>query len=231
MSIVDAFKRWRADHTAGQSWGLAWFLANEICQRFYASHGIVPWVISHEGLGYYGIGLHELSCRVHGNQSYNQSALGRLTMAGNVENWKIGGPGDHGLEGTNTEDLVKAAIHQLGLPSLPRKSHLHCRHKRWGSSFVLCFEVATLLALEHEGRVAIWNYPGMTERTIRPIDPDCDMKEHPGAFVFQAADETVALRGDGLLLGEHSDNLWGEYMQGASASALASDLATRLRLA
>jgi len=48
--------------------GLAWFLAYQFCQRYYVSHGIVPNVIDHDGLGYYGIRLDPLPCKVNGSE-------------------------------------------------------------------------------------------------------------------------------------------------------------------
>ena len=75
--IATAFEQYRARKLDG--WGLAWFLAAEVCERFYRSHGIVPTVIEREGLGYYGIELEELVCRARPEQ---HPSLGRFTMAG-----------------------------------------------------------------------------------------------------------------------------------------------------
>lgn len=38
MNLLSEYKRWR-DRQAG-GWGLAWYLAAELCQRFYRSHGV-----------------------------------------------------------------------------------------------------------------------------------------------------------------------------------------------
>jgi hypothetical protein len=48
--------------------GLAWFLAYQFCQRYYVSHDIAPNVIDHDGLGYYGIRLDPLPCKVNGSE-------------------------------------------------------------------------------------------------------------------------------------------------------------------
>ena len=47
---------------------MAWFLAYQFCQRYYVSHDIVPNVIDHDGLGYYGIRLDPLPCKVNGSE-------------------------------------------------------------------------------------------------------------------------------------------------------------------
>lgn len=91
MNAFSLFEHWRLVKSPDRSWGLDWFLANEICKRFYASHGIVPWVIDHEGLGYYGIMLNQLQCKV---SEKSCRPFGRVTMAGDVENWRTGGPGN-----------------------------------------------------------------------------------------------------------------------------------------
>ncbi|MDP5460059.1 hypothetical protein [Alishewanella sp. SMS8] len=92
MELPSLFEQWRTIKGPKNSWGLSWFLASQLCRRFYASHGIVPWVICHEGMGYYGISLHKLPCKVNG---IDNATLGRFSIAGNVENWLTGGPGDH----------------------------------------------------------------------------------------------------------------------------------------
>ena len=50
-------------------------------------------MIAKEGLGYYGIMLTQVGCPV---EPASTKPYGRLTMAGDVENWRTGGPGDHG---------------------------------------------------------------------------------------------------------------------------------------
>ena len=66
MSIDTVFESWRQNKEG--DWGLAWFLAYQFCQRYYVSHDIVPNVIDHDGLGYYGIRLDPLPCKVNGSE-------------------------------------------------------------------------------------------------------------------------------------------------------------------
>ncbi len=233
MNTASLFEHWRTVKRPEQSWGLAWFLASEFCRRFYASHGLVPWVLTHEGLGYYGITINQLPCSVNPS---SDEALGRFTMGGDVENWRTGGPGNHGCNlmdrcasGVPTEQLILAAISHFNIPPLPAKSHLSCRHKRWGASYELCFEIATLVALQYEpGEIQIWNHPAHTKRAIADYDPNPRMKEHPGAFLFISDDSKVCIAGDGRLLDGGDQNLWVEYMSGKTAQVLSHVIIQRL---
>lgn len=229
--LPSVFYEWLAANEQG--WGLAWYLAAELCERFYESHGIVPHVISHEGLGYYGIRLDTVRCPVHRGE---EKTLGRFTMGGNVENWQTGGPGDHGLKleervrrGEPVAPMVAEAIQHLRLPPFPTTTHLNCRHKRWGASYVLMFRLATLMALRHDGRISIWNHPFHTERLARKLDPEHDMKEHLGHFLFEGPSGRVLLSGDGRMVepaGEAS--LWNRYMAGESEGSLLRILGGRV---
>lgn len=233
MELSSRFERWRELKSPKQSWGLAWHLAAEICKRFYGSHGLVPWVIAHDGLGYYGIEINQVRCPVNPD---GPDSLGRLTIGGDVENWRTGSPGDHGLElmeecerGMKTDDLVRAAVSHLALEPIPRKSHLSCRHKRWGDSYVLCFEVATYLALQYEaGTLAIWNHPVHLKRKLKQHDPKVSMKEHPGGFLFVRHNRELLIAGDGRFLDGSGDDLWLDYMRGQSVSELAKFIDRRL---
>jgi len=216
--LVRTFERWRSRHDQG--WGLAWYLAAELCDRFYASHGIVPMTIEHEGLGYYGIVLAETKCPVHGP---GQRQLGRLTMSGDVENWVTGSPGDHRLglvdrvyAGESAASMVAEAIHHLELPPFPEKSHVNCRHKRWGDSYRLGFRVAALAALRNEG-VAIWNDPWHVVPGDSPAPSGHAMSEPPGNFLFRRRGRTVILAGDGRILEPTGQgSYWESYMRGTS---------------
>jgi hypothetical protein len=227
------FEHWRHVKRPQQSWGLAWYLSHEVCRRFYSSHGLVPWVIDHEGLGYYGITINLLPCPVNPKEA---EAIGRITINGNAENWRRGGPGDHGCKlielcaaGSSAEELVRAAISHLELSALPAESHLSCRHKRWGDSYELCFEIATIIALQSEPEdMGIWNHPVHTRRAIEQLDPESGMKEHPGAFLFVRGEREVCLSGDGRLLEERDQNFWVQYMSGASPYGLAKQILGRL---
>lgn len=231
MDVVTLFESQRTERN-GPHWGLAWFLAWQFCRRFYASHGIVPHVLAHEGLGYYGIQLDTVCCRVNGPIEHT---FGRMACAGDVENWRTGSPGDHGLdterqydEGVPTDELITQAIRHLDFPTRPATSHLACRHKRWGASYVLMFEIATIIALRARDGLSIWNHQYHTERHIRTLDPQYAMSEHPGAFFFTADGREVIVAGDGRMLDGSGDNLWEAYMRGASAFALALRLEERI---
>lgn len=229
MSVSEEFARWRSNSPAAGDWGLAWFLASEFCARFYVSHGIRPTVINHEGLGYYGLALEPLRCKVNGDKA---ATLGRLTMGGDVEKWTTGGPGDHGLEtihlcrgGALAETLLEKAIWHMRLPVVPLKSHVSCRHHRWGSSYVLCFQIAASLGLRHAmDRVSISNAPEEVDRRIAAMDPKAAMKEHPGAFLFRYRDRELLLTGDGRVIGDQPKDVWEEYMRGKGVESLVVEI-------
>jgi len=233
-TLHDAFLDWLDAHEQG--WGLAWYLAAELCERFYPSHGIVPHVIEQEGLGYYGIRLDTVRCPVHKGE---EKTLGRFTMAGNVENWISGEPGDHGLKledrvsgGKPVGQIAAEAIQHLRLLPYPRTTHLNCRHKRWGASYVLMFRLAAIMALRYDGRISIWNHTFHTERLARELDPKHGMKEHLGHFLLHSPRGRVFLAGDGRVLepvGEAS--LWERYMSGHTVDELLDSVEAWLELA
>ena len=239
MHISILFESWRLIHGSNPNgWGLAWFLANELCQRYYSSHGIVPHVICKEGLGYYGIQFDKVRCPI--NKDYADS-FGRVTLDGDVENWRTGGPGDHGLKTTTmcakglpTDHIVRETIRHMGIPSMPETTHLNCRHKRWGKSYELLFEIATIFALRNDQTdgVQIWNHLYNTERLIKELDPKARMKEHLGAFLFQQNGgeyQKVIVTSDGRLLGKKEDNYWHRFMGGESAWTIALEIEEMFR--
>ncbi len=226
MNTDSLFEAWRILGRHGNESGLAWYLANQFCNRFYSSHGIVPHVIQHEGLGYYGIQLDYLHCKVNGDV---QNPIGRMTMAGDVENWSTGAPGDHGLEtskmcqnGVPTEQLVTQAISHMRLPLFPVKSHLNCRHKRWGRSYELMFEITTILMIRNPS-ISLLNHPDHVREYVRKSDPKADMNEHLGAFVFMHSHsgKRVIVAGDGRLLDGSDINVWEDFMNGQTSFSLA----------
>jgi len=233
MELSSRFECWRKLKGPENSWGLAWFLAAEFSRRFYSSHGLVPWVIAHDGLGYYGIEINRVRCGVHAETS---EPLGRFTMFGDVENWRSGSPGDHGLElidqcqrGVPTPELIRASVAHFEQVPIPTKSHLSCRHKRWGSSYVLSFEVAAYLALQYEVQdLTIWNHPAHLAQKLKAQDSKASMKEHPGGFLFVRQDREVLIAGDGRILDDSGEDLWVEYMRGRSISELAKSIDRRL---
>jgi len=231
--LSGAYIAWCEQYRAG--WGLAWYLAAEVCNRYYASHGIVPHVIAREGLGYYGIQLDRIACSVYGPSA---EPIGRFTMAGNVENWTTGSPGDHGLElestakgGAKPDALLQQAVRHLGLEPFPSKSHLSCRHKRWGASYQLVFELAALAALRLNNEVAIWNDRAWPDRVAKPLDPDADRTEHLGYFLLEHDGRRMVLAGDGRCLQPKAPSLWERYMRGESKENLLAWLLDTLRTA
>jgi len=233
MSATLLFNHWRQIKNPNKSWGLAWFLANEFCKRYYSSHGIAPWVIDHGGLGYYGITLNNVTCS---KNNIKHEPYGRMTIGGDVENWRIDGPGGHGfhaidmcVENIPTEDIVQQAITYMNLDPIPLHSHLHCRHKRWGASYQLCFEVATILALRNEvEELCITNNPIHTKRAILELDPKITMNEHLGGFLFSRSNKQLLLAADGRLLDGSNKNLWLSYMNGTGVFQLADMLEQQL---
>ncbi|MCB9482058.1 MAG: hypothetical protein H6680_09605 [Desulfobacteraceae bacterium] len=235
-TVYDFFNEWKLKNDTKNSWGLTWFLANEFCKRFYSSHGIAPYVICREGLGYYGIMFSRVLCSVNKGKERN---IGRLSMGGNIENWESSTPGSHGFEAIkmfeNTADLsaiLKGAFEYMNLPAIPEKTHLNCRHKRWGESFMLMFEISTMLALKNESDgISIWNHPSMTEDEVKRLDPLCGMKEHLGAFIFNSSKNKVIFASDGReLTGRTNENYWHRFMAGESSFDLYRDLLIKLGL-
>jgi len=213
-----------------QGWGLAWYLASELCDRFHASHGLVFESLIHDGLGFYGIGVRPMPCKANNYQQL--PALGRLTISGDVENWSTGEPGDHGLPlferamaGEAPDSLVRAAVAHLRLPPRPAQSHLACRHKRRGASYGLVFQLATMVALRYniDGGVGICNDPWEFDQLLREHDPKFEKPDFPGAVGFFYYGRKVLVSGDGrvLLSPEPSPSLWERYMSGESTVSLA----------
>lgn len=230
--VAQSYEPYRSHDKHG--WGLSWWLASEICERFYASHGIVPQVIIHEGLGYYGIQFDPIPCSINGSKS---PTLGRLTVDGDVENWITGFPGDHGLalrsstkEGEPLSVLLSKAIQHLNFPTYPQQSHLHCRHKRWGSSYVLMFQLAAILALKHEDNLEIWNHDCCTGRMAKEYDNKIGQNEHLGHFLLINQDRRILLAGDGRMLFPKEANLWEQYMSGLGVDELIEILEEALSL-
>jgi hypothetical protein len=220
--LAVTYNYWRRRYKDG--WGLAWYLAAEFNERFYGSHAIRPEVIVREGLGYYGIGIQQRACLV----VPQARTLGRFTMAGNVENWVLGAPGDHGLNlserpgrGELLEALVQDAIRHLRLPILAPGGHQLCRHKRWGASSVLVFRLAALIALRWNDKVRIWNSAADVSERAAQIDPKRDMREHPGYLIISCGEHEVLFTGDGRLLKPAGcESVWERYMLGESTVSL-----------
>jgi hypothetical protein len=227
-SIEVEFIRWRTRTPDCNGWGLAWFLAAELCTRFYASHGLAPEVIDHEGLGYYGIALVQLPCA-----GRDREVLGRMTMCGDVENWRAGGPGDHGLPlqrraalGAEPTELLVEAIRFLELSSGPDRSHAACHHKRKGASFELIFRVAAHIAMRWDARVEIWN--ATESGHVRNIAPAIDTQRPDRApSVVIVGPHTVVISGAGdVLLPPGVGSMWDRYMTGLALPGLIAAVET-----
>lgn len=237
-TVESLFAQWRSCAGRSKDWGLAWYLSYEICRRYYRSHGIAPFVINFGGpVSYYGIELTQLPCEPTGLKDHK--TLGRLTMAGNVENWFSGSPGDHGCDlvescsgGAPAHDLVAQAIRHLGLAALPPKPHNHCRHKRRGDSFVLLWELATLLALRADmDRSAVCLLAnGLEDDKPHPeLDALPMTYRQPGHFWFgEPWGRGVYVTDEGVLCDGSGENLWERYMAGESPAALAEWLRERI---
>ncbi len=229
--LLQNYHYWRKRYKQG--WGLTWYLAAELCERFYVSHGIAPIVVCFpSGPGFYGIGLTQRACRIN-----EHVELGRLTAGGNVENWVTGGPGDHGLNlidraeaGVSPDTLIEEAIRHLNFPLLAPPGHTACRHKRWGSSYVLVFRLAALIALRWGEQALVLNHPDQVARKAEPLDPMFRaMHEHPGHFVIQIGGNELVLASDGrVLLPSDDGNLWTSYMAGKTSFTLLHQLEDRL---
>ncbi len=222
-TLRDDLERARELGMPGSDWALAWYLAAELMQRLYISHGIAAVAIHREHMGYYGIVVRTCPCRVH----REARDLGRLTAAGNVENWRTGGPGDHGLElvdrfdaGEAVDSFVAEAIAHLDLPAVPPKSHYSCRHHRWGRSAVLVFTLVARLAVRHGRRVRIENADLLTRREAAALDPHADQREHLGWTVLWHEDQKLVLANDGRCLEPSAGSLWDRYMAGTSEARL-----------
>lgn len=222
-SLEAEFAGWLADRPDCDGSGLAWYLAAELCSRFYVSHGLMPEVIEHEGLGYYGIALVELPCA-----GRKRRELGRMTMSGNVEKWTTGSPGDHGLElqqraarGAAPDELLAEAIRFLDLPVRPDRSHAACHHERRGASFELVFRLAAHIAMRHEGRAEIWN--AQASAVGRSLTASRPVREDQAAPLVIHGEQSVVVTSEGSVL-EPRDlgSLWEHYMEGARLPTLVS---------
>lgn len=211
-------------------------LAHELCDRFYASHGIAPRVVEHDSgsyggsLGYYGIKLVQLGCQVE-----QESELGRIKKFGSIS----AASGTLDLEpranaGEPVGSMVAEAVKHLRLPPFPPKSHLNCKHKRWGDSYGLVFNLSALLALRWNGRVQIWNHPYHTARLAAELDPQEGKGESSGHFLWIVRghqEKRMFLAGDGRVLEpKNLGSLWQGYMEGKTVAALLSNVEDALGL-
>jgi hypothetical protein len=192
--------------------------------------------MNHGGLGYYGIELAQLPCRPAGLKDHQ--TLGRLSIAGNVENWITGTPGDHGCDlagqctaGVPPSALVTQAIRHLGLPALPAAAHNQCHHKRRGDSFVLLWEIATILALRNDlcRTEAFLRANGLEEgKPFLGLDGPPTTYSKPGHFWFGGDRADVYVTDEGALCDGSGENLWVRFMAGESPADLATWMEERV---
>lgn len=237
MTIREQFEEYRRQGKSG--WGLAWWLAWEFAQRYHISHGIQPTVITHEGLGYYGIALVAVDCKVHFRQ-YNMkpdewNPLGRFSSGGNAENWMKDSRNHGTLElddrcfkaNAPADQLLKAAIDHFDFPIKPINSHVGCFHHRQGASYLLIFSLVTRLALEHEGEFDIMMDRDILKRLFSDLDPSWGQYGHWGhmRLLGNLHPGKVVLAPDGrVLFPKNETSLWERYMRGESEFELKEQL-------
>ena len=128
------------------------------------------------------------------------------------------------MKGEPVQPMVTEAIRHLGLQPFPEKSHIHCRHHRWGASYCLVFQLVSMIAIRsgnHADPLNVWNEKEHTDKTARELDPKYDQKEHPGHFLLRAIERSVLISGDGRVLQpDGQKSLWERYMNGESESEL-----------
>jgi hypothetical protein len=222
--LTAALDTWRRRHGAAGGWGLAWYLAAELVERFTASRGLLPLVLVHEGIGYYGIGFQLANCGVHQGLGLARAQLGRLSRAGNVERWLAPQGGfEHATPALWSGDLPpveRGAIATLGIDSLPLADHRRCAHFRGAPAFAVVFRTLALLALRHDAAVAILNDP--ETMPFDPAgDPGFDRLGRLGYFRVSAGERSVVVAGDGRVLGCDLD-LWASHQTGCRPAELVS---------
>jgi len=236
MSVLEeglaAFRRHNSE-----GWALAWGIAAELCDRFHASHGLVPHVVIRDGLGYYGIRWEHAACPVHGPE---RRQLGRMSAGGDVENWITGEPGDHGLEmasqvraGFRADRLLTGAIAHLGWPPAPIRSHARCRHARDGAAFSLVFRLVARLAIRHDrDTLSVITHPAVLPREVMALRPQAADAEHQGLVMLRngRSGETLVLSTRGRMLVPDGDSLWQRRMSGEGEDALLARIESVLDL-
>ncbi len=215
-----------------EDWGLAWYQAAELADRLYTSHGVQPRSLSHDGLGYYGIGLHQLPCACMGGR---EKMYGRFTMMGNWQRWNAqGGPGDmqcaceEGLGGISLTISMFDCLEYFGLDGLsPDTTHLHltCRHMINGPAFCFLFRLAAMFCMRHGlgSNKGVSNEQWALRRLASEHDPEYREGSEVNYFLFYGRHQFL-LRDDGNILlpgpvGEHY-GLWESYLMGFSAESI-----------
>jgi hypothetical protein len=230
--LIESFRRWHSTNPDCNGWGLAWYFAAEFVGRFHVSHGHEVYVIKQEGLGYYGIAVGTPAAPRCIERE--PRIIGRFTMAGNVENWSTGSPGDHGLQavrlvvaGADPADLMPEVVRHLGMGPHPSQRHRACRHRHRGSSYVLVVNVIAQIALRHSTAVAIDSLVDLRRTTLTDPDAQAGGKDPPGYFRLRGLPgDEIAVSGDGRVIsgGRLSKSLWEQYMAGASVGTLVDEV-------
>jgi hypothetical protein len=230
-TLLDALDAWRRREGWDAGWGLAWYLASVIIDRFNGPAGVVPVVLAHEGLGYYGIRMQLANCSVHKAVGLASTSLGRLTKAGNVET-------PRGLVEFNVSVLFsdlkigaeRVAIDAFDLMPLCDADHAKCRHAGGAARFALAFRVLAHLALLGGKRVALWNDPQTL--SFRPFeDEDFGALGQLGYFEVRGPHPDappLIVRGDATTRGytRVPIDLFAEWQRGQTEGELAWFIAT-----
>ncbi len=236
MEVRALFELWRSEHKCEDGWGLAWYLAYEFCVRFYASHGILPGIMEHDGMGYCGIQLEQVQCKINPEP---MPPLGRITASGNIENWTAPTLKDKGVNtiemcdsGEELDRIVAASISHMRIPPFRGRSHKRCQHNNRGKAYEIMFAISTILALRNDyEKLRIWNRPFHTQQVVLEMDHLASNRENDGAFIFEGDQRRIVISSSAHLLGvgEGEDvNYLYRYRQGESVYALALEIESLL---
>ncbi len=230
-TLLEALDAWRRREGWAAGWGLAWYLASVIVDRFNGLAGVVPVVLCHDGLGYYGIGLQLANCGVHKANGRAGDSLGRLTKAGNVETPRGGVEFNLSVLFSDLKvGAERVAIDAFGLLPLCAPDHSKCRHSAGSARFALAFRVVAHLALLGGERIAIWNDP--LTLSFSPFkDEDFEKLGRLGYFEVRGPHPDappIIVRGDATTRGytRIPVDLYAEWQRGQTEGELAWFIAT-----
>lgn len=214
------------------SWRLAWYLATALCERYYASHGLSPRVISHEGFHYYGIGLFKNCTKLKHSNSSIEEMLGRLSAYGNIENWKSSDqiPLSEQLQsGVPVSHLLSQAINCLQLPMKPKGSHTDCVHRWEATRHVMLFNLIARLAMSSRAEeLVIHNHPHEVHAVAKRLDPKYESTKSKNYWLIQSDSKEVLISGSGRVIQPHGRHLWEMYLKGAGYTELLEVLKSML---
>lgn len=213
-----------------QGWGLCWYYAAAVAERFYTSHGIEPRTILQEGMGFLGIRLVQHPCP--GTHGWG-AVLGRFSIAGEPVNWAPGTPVIE--DGWSREELLEMPadfrlmhlLEKLPLPESDAAHRSNCLHRRRGSAYCLMFRLAALFSMRHDVHSgwSVINEKSAMREMARKLDPKYDDSDETTYFLFRgkhdllvSGDSRIILPGplgnyydfwDRYVLGEHVEDILG----------------------